>query len=97
MLFSEANFRACYRMIETTAVLGILLLACLFVVSFPFEAHYARQVQTWAHHPAARFAAGCALVGFAWLDPLLGALAFLVLFLWIADIQLLSSIKLPTS
>jgi hypothetical protein len=76
-------------------VLGILLLACLFVVSLPFEAHYTRQLQTWAHNPAARFVAGLALVGLAWMDPILGALAFLVLFLWIADIQLLSSIKLP--
>lgn len=81
-------------MIESKTVLGILLLLALFFVSTPFETSYAKELQTLALNPAARFLAGLLLVGLAHIDPILGGLTFLVLFFWIADIQLLSSIKL---
>lgn len=82
---------------EGKTVLGILLLICLFLISLPFESHYSKQFQTWAHNPAARFGSGVILIALSSIDPILGGLAFLILFLWIADIQLLSSIKLPSS
>ncbi len=79
---------------EGKFALGVVLLACLFLVSFPFEQRYARLMQESAHNPGMQFLAGLALVLIASVDPLLGGLALLVLFLWLADVQLLSSIKL---
>jgi hypothetical protein len=81
-------------MLDSKIILSILLLVALFLVSIPFEAEYAKEFQILAHNPAARFIAGCILVWLSSIDASLGGLAFLVLFLWIADIQLLSSIKL---
>ncbi len=81
-------------MIDSKTILGILLLIALFLVSIPFETEYSKELQILAHNPAARFVAGILLVGLSSIDASLGGLTFLVLFLWIADIQLLSSIKL---
>jgi hypothetical protein len=79
---------------DSKTVLGTTLLVCLFLISLPFESHYSKQFQMWAHNPAARFGAGLGLIALSTVDPILGGLGFLILFLWIADIQLLSSIKL---
>lgn len=81
-------------MIDSKTVLGIILLICLFLISLPFESHYSSQFQMWAQNPAARFGAGIGFIALSTVDPILGGLAFLILFLWIADIQLLSSINL---
>ncbi len=74
--------------------LGIGLLVCLILVSVPFERRYSKMISYQAQTPSARFFAGIVLILLASQDPMLGALAFLVLFLWVADIQLLSSIRL---
>jgi hypothetical protein len=79
---------------EVKFSLGILLLVCLLVVSFPFERRYEHAIHESAHNPGMQFLAGVALIGIASLDPLLGGLALLVIFLWLADVQLLSSFKL---
>jgi hypothetical protein len=75
-------------------VLGTILLACLFLVSFPFEQRYGKYMHESAHNPGIQFLAGLGLVSLATIDPLLGGLALLVIFLWIADVQLLSSVKI---
>ncbi len=74
-------------------ILGAMLLVCLFLISFPFEKRYMKFIQEYAHHPGARFIAGILLLLLASVDPILGGLAFLVIFLWIADVQLLSSVQ----
>jgi hypothetical protein len=79
---------------EGKFALGAILLLCLFMVSFQFEQRYTKLIQESAHHPGIQFLAGLALVSIATMDPLLGGLALLVIFLWIADVQLLSSIKI---
>ena len=79
---------------EGKITLGAVLLLCLFLVSFPFEQRYTKLIHESAHHPGMQFLGGLALVSIATVDPLLGGLALLAIFLWIADVQLLSSIKL---
>ncbi len=78
-------------------VLGVALIACFFMVSLPFETGYSRYLQEMAHNPGIRFLAGILLLVLAHTEPVLGALAFLVLFLWIADIHLLSSVSFVKS
>lgn len=78
--------------IQTILTVGVLV--CIFLISLPFEAKYSTQMQEIARHAGARFIAGCILLMFASLTPLLGGLVLLFLFLWFADIRLLSSIKL---
>jgi hypothetical protein len=72
-------------------LVGAVLLVSLLVVSVHFERRYAPLLSSLAHEPAARFLAGMGLLWVASLDVTLGGLALVVLFLWIADIQLLSS------
>jgi hypothetical protein len=79
---------------EGKFVLGAVLLFCLFAVSFPFEQRYAHLMQEYAHNPGTQFVAGLTLVAVASVDPLLGGLALLAIFLWLADVQLLSSVKI---
>lgn len=47
-----------------------------------------------ASDPATRLLAGIALLWLAYHDIVLGALGFVVVFLWLSDIQLLSTLKL---
>lgn len=75
-------------------ILSSILVIGLLVVSLPFERRYAQHLQEGAHNPGVRFLAGLALLGFAAYDPMLAGLAFLAIFLWIADVQLLSSVSL---
>ncbi len=77
-------------MIESKTILGIFLLFALFMVSTPFETAYAKELESLALNPAARFIAGILLVALAHIDPILGGLAFLVLFFWIADTRLIN-------
>jgi hypothetical protein len=78
-------------------VLGILLLTCMIVISMPFERGYHQVLADLAHHTGARFMAGIALLLLASYDIVLASMAFIILFLWIADIQLLSSIRFANS
>jgi hypothetical protein len=75
-------------------ILGAMLFTCLFVVSLPFERRYAKQFQEGAQHPGIQLIAGLLLLALAAYDTPLASLALLILFLWIADVQLLSSISL---
>jgi hypothetical protein len=77
-------------------LLGAILLACLFAVSIPFETRYAGFLQRGAHNTGIQFMAGLALTLIAAIDPILACMALLVIFLWIADVKLLSSVDLMT-
>jgi hypothetical protein len=82
---------------ELKVVLGIFLILCLFFVSIPFETRYAKFLSQSAHNSGMQFLAGMILITIASIDPILAALALLVIFLWIADVKLLSSTRIaPT-
>ena len=78
---------------EVRIVLGIVLLTCMILISLPFERAYHKVLADLAHHTGARFLAGIALLVLADYDVVLASIAFVILFLWISDIQLLSSIR----
>lgn len=79
---------------ESKTILGVILLVIIFVISIPFEKRYTGTLSRMAGDPATRLLAGVALLWLAYNDIMLGALGFVVVFLWISDIQLLSSLKL---
>ena len=83
LMFSSAD-------IDKKVVIGCVLLAFLILVSLPFEKRYSRTVSELAANPAARFIAGVALLVLADYDIILAGIAFVVIFVWIADIHLLS-------
>ncbi len=74
-------------------MLGVLLLTCIILISLPFERGYHTVLAGLAHHTGVRFIAGIVLIGMASYDIVLAAMIFMILFLWIADIQLLSSVQ----
>ncbi len=79
---------------DVQLLVGILLLVCVFLVSIPFEKRYGNIISSLAHEPAVRLVGGAGLLWAASVNPALAGLVLVVLFLWIADIQLLSSLRL---
>jgi len=71
--------------------LCVALLAVIGFASLRFESPYYYGFEVAARHPAARFAAGAAIVALSLRHPLLAGLALIVAFFWIADVHLLSS------
>jgi hypothetical protein len=78
-------------MIDQKTVITLAILACLILITVPFEKRYTRQIAALAANPAARFLAGAVVVLMAAYDVTLAGLAFVVVFMWIADIHLLSN------
>jgi hypothetical protein len=78
--------------IQTVGV--VVLLGFLMFMSLDFEKHYAPYIHESARHPFMRFLAGMAIVMLATLNPIHSVLALMIVFFWIADVNLLSSIKL---
>ncbi len=81
---------------ETQTVIGILLLSCLLFISLPFEKRYTERFFQMGQHPGLQFLFGMFVIWLATEHALLGSLAFLVFFLWIADVQFFSSFRLHT-
>jgi hypothetical protein len=79
---------------DTKSCIGAALIACIILVSIPFEKRYTHKLNELAHNPAVRFCSGLLLVALATYDILLGAMALLIVFFWFADIDLISSLKL---
>ncbi len=75
-------------------VLGVILVALLVGFSLEFKKPYAHGIHSAARHPALRFLAGAAVVTLGARHPMLGLLALLVVFFWVADVHLLSSFSL---
>jgi hypothetical protein len=78
---------------EHKTIVGVILLVIVFVISIPFEKRYDAALSRMANDPAARLLAGMVVLYLAHHDVVLGALGFVILFLWMSDIQLLSSLK----
>jgi hypothetical protein len=59
-------------------------------ISLPMEVTYHDAVRRAAYIPMARLAALSAVVGLAVVSPILAMLGVLIVFFWLADIQLLT-------
>jgi hypothetical protein len=82
--------------VEHKTIVGIVLMTALFIVSIPFEKKYSRALGLMAQEPATRLLAGIVLLYLSYHDIVLGAIAFVMLFLWMSDIHLLSSLVLSS-
>jgi hypothetical protein len=80
--------------IDTRTVTAIVLVGLLVVFSLEFDKPYAPALHEAARHPFARLLAGLGVVALATVDPLLAVLGLVVVFFWIADVNLLSSFAL---
>lgn len=78
--------------IETVS--AIVLVGLLVVVSLDFDKYYAPGFHTAARHPFARFLAGLAIVVLAATNTVLASIALVIVFFWIANVDLLSTIQL---
>jgi len=78
--------------IET--IVTFILVSLLVYFSLDFDKSYSAQVHMAARQPFARFLAGAAVTILAQYNPALAALGLLVVFFWIADVHLLSTLKL---
>lgn len=76
------------------SMFGVFLVALIVFFSLEFDKAYIPALHNGARHPLARFLAGLAVVYLASIDPLLAILSFIVVFFWIADVNLLSSFAL---
>jgi len=70
--------------------IGLVLVLVLMTISLPMEVTYHDAVRRAAYIPMARLAALSAVVGLAFVSPILAMLGVLIVFFWLADIQLLT-------
>ena len=76
------------------SLLGVFLVALIVFFSLEFDKAYLPALHNGARHPLARFLAGLGVVYLASINPLLAILSLIVVFFWIADVNLLSSFAL---
>jgi hypothetical protein len=74
--------------------LGIMLTGLIVFFTLDFDKPYISELHNAARHPLLRFLGGLAVVGLAMLNPMLAMLGLIVVFFWIADVNLLSSFSL---
>jgi hypothetical protein len=79
---------------DSESLLGVVLVALIVFFSLEFDKSYMPALHNAARHPFARFLAGSAVVYLADKNPLLAVLMLIVVFFWIADVNLLSSFAL---
>lgn len=80
-----------YKFIEIGTV---LLLGWIVVwLTFPFEQHYDENLRAYSREPVFRILLGLLLIFISAYSVPVALLWFLILFFWIADIHLVSSIK----
>ena len=72
-------------------IVAVILTVFLLYFSLDFDKTYSFGFRGAALHPAARFAAGLALAYVAEKHQLLAAVLLVIVFFWIADVNLLSS------
>lgn len=80
--------------VDIQTIVGVILLGLLMFMSLDFDKHYAPYLHESARHPFVRFLAGLAIAALATLNPIHSVIALMIVFFWIADVHLLSSIKL---
>ena len=80
-----------YRYIELGSV---LLLGWIVVwLTFPFEQHYDEQLRAYSREPLFRILLGLMLITVSAFSMPVGLLSFLIIFFWIADVHLVSTVK----
>jgi len=80
-----------YRYIEFGT---ILILGWIVVwLTFPFEQHYDETLRKYSREPIFRILLGLLLIYISSFSIPIALLLFLIIFFWIADIHLVSSIK----
>jgi len=79
---------------DLETVVALLFVGVLVYFSLDFNKHYSETFHKAARHPFLRFLAGICITLIASYNPILAAVALIVVFFWIADIHLLSSLKL---
>lgn len=72
-------------------IVAIGLTAFLIYFSLDFDRHYSFGFHNAALHPAARFVAGLSLAYIAQTHQLLASVLFVIVFFWIADVNLLAT------
>jgi hypothetical protein len=72
----------------------VLLIGLVVGFSLRFEKTYGNFFQESAHNPIVRLMAGIVIVSLASFNTLFAILALIVVFFWVADVNLLSSIHL---
>ncbi len=75
-------------------MLALVLTGFLLYFSMDFHKHYSNGFHEAALHPAARFIAGLAVVYLSQSYPLLASILLMIVFFWMADVNLLSSFQL---
>ena len=75
-------------------IVAIALTVFLLYFSLDFDKHYGLGFHNAALHPAARFAAGLALAYVAEKHELMASVLLVIVFFWIADVNLMASYKL---
>jgi hypothetical protein len=81
-------------MMDGKDIIGILLIIIILMALMPYEKRYSKALNSLAQNPATRFIASILVLYLTAYNTVLGALGFIVLFLWVSDIHLLSSLKL---
>lgn len=76
------------------SIITVVLVALIVFFSLRFDKPYAPFLHEAARHPFARFIAGLTVVYLSTISPLLALLALIVVFFWVADVNLLSSFNL---
>jgi uncharacterized iron-regulated membrane protein len=69
---------------------GFVMLLILLTISIPMDVEYHDSIRRAAYNPVARFVAISVVVALALYSPFLALLGTLIVFFWLADIQLLS-------
>ena len=80
-----------YRYIELVTV---LLLGWVVVwLTFPFEQRYDETLRAYSREPLFRILLGILLITISSFSVPIGLLTFLIVFFWIADVHLISTVK----
>lgn len=76
---------------DYSTIVAIALTVFLLYFSLDFDKHYSFGFHKAALHPAARFATGLAVAYIGQTNQLLASVLFVIVFFWIADVNLLAS------
>lgn len=79
--------------LNNESIIAVVLVALIVFFSLEFDKPYAPFIHNAARHPFARFLSGVGVIYLANMNPLLAALSLVVVFFWIADVNLLSSFE----
>jgi len=80
--------------LDLETVVALLFVGVLVYFSLDFDRHYSDLFHNAARHPFMRFLAGLCISIMSVHNPILASVSLIIVFFWIADIHLLSSLKL---